>query len=135
VLSPGAEFLGAVKGVDHALPDSGATSPEKLSDLAGQAPKAPITPTRIYLDETVDWTAFTVWLSALLYARGDDIVRVKGVVRSAAGRLLLQTVRRQVQSPEILPEQGDTRDDNIIVMIGRGYTQSQIERSLRHFVG
>jgi len=56
-------------------------------------------------------------------------------VRSAAGRLLLQTVRKQVQSPEILPEQGDMRDDNIIVMIGRGYTQSQIERSLRHFVG
>mgnify|MGYP006270287985 FL=1 len=135
VMSPGATFSGAVKGVDHLLPDFDGTAPEPLIDLLGQAPKPPITPTRIYLDETVDWTAFTVWLSALLYARGDDIVRVKGVVRSAAGRLLLQTVRKQVQSPEILPEQGDMRDDNIIVMIGRGYTQSQIERSLRHFVG
>ena len=76
-----------------------------------------------------------MWLSALLHARGDDIVRVKGVVRTPAGRLLLQTVRKIVQSPEILPEQGDQREDNMIVLIGRGYTESQLRRSLRYFAG
>jgi len=67
--------------------------------------------------------------------RGIDIVRVKGVIRTPAGRLLLQTVRKIVQSPEILPELGDTREDNIVVMIGRGFTHAQLTKSLQHFVG
>jgi G3E family GTPase len=83
----------------------------------------------------VDWTAFTVWLSALLHARGDDVVRVKGVVRTPAGRLLLQTVRKVVQSPEILPEQAEEhgREDDTIVVIGRGYTAEELKCSLRKF--
>ena len=134
-INPGARISGAVKGVDHPLPDFSDAAPEALPELSGAPPKAPIQPTRLHLDDSIDWTAFTVWLSALLHARGDDIVRVKGVVRTPAGRLLLQTVRKVVQSPEILPEQGDTREDNMIVVIGRGYTASQLDRSLRHFSG
>lgn len=135
LLNPGARISGAAKGVEQPLPDFAGVAPEVLPDLSGEAPKAPITPTRLYIDDTIDWTAFTVWLSALLHARGSDIVRVKGVVRTPAGRLLLQTVRKVVQSPEILPEQGDTREDNMIVVIGRGYTSGQLRRSLKYFAG
>jgi len=135
VMSPGAMISGAVKGVPHQLPEFSQAKAESLKDLLAEDVKAPILPTRLHLDDSIDWTAFTVWLSALLYARGDDIVRVKGVIRTPAGRLLLQTVRKIVQSPEILPEQGDTREDNIVVMIGRGFTHSQLTKSLRHFVG
>ena len=106
-----------------------------MPDLTGAPQKAPITPARLNIDDSIDWTAYTVWLSALLHARGDDIVRVKGVVRTPAGRLLLQSVRKVVQSPEILPDQGDTREDNMIVVIGRGYTPDQLKRSLRYFAG
>lgn len=134
-LNPGAEVSGAVQGEEIALPDFSGVDADILPDLEGLPPKDPIMPTRLYIDETIDWTAFTVWLSALLHARGDDIVRVKGVVRTPAGRLLLQTVRKIVQSPEILPEQGDTREDNMIVVIGRGYTPDQLKRSLRYFTG
>jgi len=135
VMSPGAMISGAVKGVPHQLPEFSQANAESLKDLLAEDVKAPILPTRLHLDDSIDWTAFTVWLSALLYARGDDIVRVKGVIRTPAGRLLLQTVRKIVQSPEILPEQGDTREDNIVVMIGRGFTHSKLTKSLRHFVG
>jgi G3E family GTPase len=134
-MSPGARLSGAVKGVDQPLPDVSDASAEALPDLSGQAPKDPILPTRLSLDDDVDWTAFAVWLSALLYARGDDVVRVKGVVRTPAGRLLLQAVRKSVQAPELLPEQEDMREDNVIVMIGRGFTEDQLQRSLKHFVG
>ena len=89
---------------------------------------------RIALGDDVDWTAFTVWLSALLHARGDDVMRVKGVVRTPAGRLLLQSVRKMVQRPEILPEQDD-REDDMIVVIGRGYEERDLRRSLDYFVG
>jgi len=134
-LNPAARVTGAAMGVEVSLPSFDGVMPEVLPDLAGEPPKAPITPTRLYIDDTIDWTAFAVWLSALLHARGDDIVRVKGVVRTPTGRLLLQAVRKIVQSPEILPEQGDTREDNMIVVIGRGYTPDQLNRSLRYFAG
>ena len=135
LLNPGAKLSGAVKGAEVPLPPFADVAAEALPDLSGEPPKAPISPVRLHLDETIDWTAFTVWLSALLHARGDDIVRVKGVVRTPAGRLLLQAVRKVVQTPEILPEQDGLGEDNMIVLIGRGFTQSQLERSLKFFAG
>ena len=135
-LNLNAEIVGAVKGVPVALPNQQA-EPEVLADLGEAGARGPLTPTTIELDEHVDWTTFTVWLSALLHARGDDVVRVKGVVRTPAGRLLLQTVRRVVQAPELLAE-GDERSagsDDRIVVIGRGYDPEDIGRSLRSFAG
>ena len=134
-LNPLAVISGPSKGVEVPLPSFDGIAPVALPDLANQPARPPIAPARLYIDDSIDWTAFTVWLSALLHARGDDIVRVKGVVRTPAGRLLLQTVRKVVQSPEILPEQGDTREDNMIVVIGRGYTADQLKRSLKYFAG
>ena len=134
-LNPGAAISGSVRGSEVGLPDYGGVEPEPLPDISGQPDRGPIFATRLPLDAAVDWTAFAVWLSALLHARGDDVLRVKGVVRTPAGRLLLQSVRRIVQSPEILPEQtaGD-REDNTIVVIGRGYRAQDLKRSLAHFV-
>lgn len=128
-INPGAAVSGAVKGSDTALPSFVDACPEVLPELSGTMDSRPIFPARLRLDETVDWTVFSVWLSALLHARGDDVLRVKGVVRTSAGRLLLQAVRRVVQSPEILPEQID-REDNSIVVIGRGYQAQDLMRSL-----
>lgn len=137
LLNPGAAMVGTIKGSEVALPGFADVEAEILPTLSGGEELAPIFPARIVIDDTVDWAAFSVWLSALLHARGDDVVRVKGVVRTPAGRLLVQTVRRIVQSPEILPEQDDRpdREDNVIVVIGRGYEAEALTRSLRHFAG
>ncbi len=134
-LNPLAKLLGASMGVEIPLPEWEGVAPEHLPDLLHDEVRPPIIPARLYIDDSIDWTAFTVWLSALLHARGEDIVRVKGVVRTPAGRLLLQAVRKVVQSPEILPEQNDMREDNMIVVIGRGFTPEQLKRSLKHFAG
>jgi G3E family GTPase len=136
-LNPGAEISGAVLGSPFDLPEAGDAEPESLPDLDGEAERPAIFPTRLTIDDTIDWTAFSVWLSALLHARGDDVLRVKGVVRTPAGRLLLQSVRKVVQSPEILPEQADDggRDDNMVVVIGRGYRGEDLRRSLARFAG
>lgn len=133
LLNPGATRFGAVRGTETPLPDIGPAEPEILPELSG-TPQAPIFPSRLVIDEATDWTAFSVWLSALLHARGHDVVRVKGVVQTSAGRLLVQTVRKIVQSPEILPEQPG-REDNIIVVIGRGYREDDLKKSLRFFAG
>ena len=87
-INPGAAISGAVKGSEAALPPWDDAEPEALPDLSGDAERPAIFPTQLVIDETIDWTAFSVWLSALLHARGDDVLRVKGVVRTPAGRLL-----------------------------------------------
>ena len=135
-LNPGASLEGAVLGAPRVLPDAGDVDPEELPPLAGVGAAVPIFATRIVVGDTIDWTAFSVWLSALLHARGDDVMRVKGVVRTQAGRLLLQSVRRVVQSPEILPEREQVGgEDNAVVVIGRGYAADDLRRSLRFFAG
>ena len=133
-LNPGADLSGAVQGVPVALPAVEDVEPERLPALDDGAEPPAVFPVRLTIGGAVDWTVFAVWLSALLHARGDDVLRVKGVVRTPAGRLLLQSVRRVVQSPEILPEQ-QGREDNAVVVIGRGYRAEDLRRSLDRFAG
>lgn len=130
-LNPGATMSAAAHGSVVSLPDYDGAEPEPPAEPS-QATKAPIFATTLVLDSTINWTVFSVWLSALLHARGEDVLRVKGVARTPAGRLLLQSVRKVVQSPEILPDQND-RLDNLIVVIGRGYRAENLRRSLQYF--
>jgi G3E family GTPase len=131
-LNPGAAISGAARGSVVGLPAWDGNDSEPLPEPPADAGRSPIFATRLVLGPTTDWTALSVWLSALLHARGDDVLRVKGVARTPAGRLLLQSVRKTVQSPEILPEQND-RKDNIMVVIGRGYRAEDLGRSLEYF--
>jgi G3E family GTPase len=79
-----------------------------------------------------DWPAISLWLSGLLHTHGDHILRIKGVIRSPAGRLLIQTVRRSVQPPEILPE-GAGVDDSL-AFIGHSFDPQALDASLQRFL-
>ena len=131
-LNPLAKISGAARGSAVSLPKYDDADPVPLAEPAKEDARPPIFATTLVLDSTIDWTAFSIWLSALLHARGDDVLRVKGVARTPAGRLLVQSVRKVVQSPEILPEQNE-RSDNAMVVIGRGYRAEDLRRSLRYF--
>lgn len=48
----------------------------------------------------VGWQLLSVWLSALIHARGHQIMRIKGAADSPAGSLLLQSVGRHMQPPK-----------------------------------
>jgi G3E family GTPase len=136
-INPGAGVSGAVKGAECALSPIAGVAPERLADVGDSAGGSPIRALKIDIGEEIDWTAFSVWLSALIHARGDDILRVKGVLRTPAGRLLLQSVRRTVQSPEMLPDRDEdtSEQDNSLVFIGRGFGERALARSLHHFAG
>lgn len=136
-INPGATITGAMKGTETQLPNYASATPEMRADLGDTSGGAPIRALKIDIGDDIDWTAFSVWLSALIHARGDDILRVKGVMSTPAGRLLLQSVRRIVQSPEMLPdsEENDDNQENSLVFIGRGFTETALMRSLRHFAG
>jgi G3E family GTPase len=133
-LNPGATLSGSVMGSPADLPNASGVEPENLP-AADAETRARIEAATLELGEALDWPALTVWLSALIHARGDDILRIKGVVRTPRGRLLLQSVRRVVQSPEILPDEPATSDtrDGSLVFIGRHFTAGALARSLRAF--
>ena len=131
-VNPLAKISGAARGSAVRLPRYDGADPEPLAEPIQEDARPPIFATTLVLDPPVDWTAFSVWLSALLHARGDDVLRVKGVARTSAGRLLVQSVRKVVQSPEILPDQNEGAD-NAMVVIGRGYRAEDLRRSLQYF--
>lgn len=84
----------------------------------------------IDLDDLTDWNSLVVWVSALLSCHGDKILRLKGVVISPAGRLLIQGVGPNVQKPQVIPEELHDRG-NFLVLIGRGFEAESIMQSAR----
>ena len=135
VLNPGAALSGSAMGSPTELPDALGGDDETLPVVGAYGAGVPIRAAAIDLGKTLDWPALAVWLSALIHARGDDILRIKGSVRTPRGRILLQSVRKVVQSPEILPDEpvaGDNRD-GLLVLIGRRFTASELVRSLNAF--
>ena len=130
-LNPGADIMAAEKGAPFSLEGLTQSDPYALPSILNSDP---ILPTKIEIGDKIDWATFSVWLSALLYARGDDLVRVKGVFETPAGPVLLQAVRKSVQPPEMLPPEA-AQHQNQIVFIGRGYLGADLERSLDYFGG
>ena len=55
--------------------------------------------------EQLDWTAFGIWLTMLLQARGEDLLRVKGLLNvGGPGPLVLE--RRAARRPSTRPPRG-----------------------------
>ena len=139
-MNPAASISVAEQGLPLPLP----TDEGPPFDLPPLAEAPPIRAYRLEVGQrgageaTDGWVALSTWLSALLHARGDDVVRVKGVVRTPAGRLLLQSVRRVVQPPEILPDDdsvlaGPAPEEGTIVLIGRNIDAATLARSWQVF--
>ena len=88
----------------------------------------------LILDEEIDWTAFGVWLTMLLQARGEDILRVKGLLNTGdEGPLLLNGVQHVVHPPVHLDAWPDDDRRSRIVFIARGARGEDVERSLAAF--
>lgn len=139
-INPAPEIRACAFGVDEPLPDLSAALPVQLPDLDGQN-EEPLSSLPLDLNSYGqggdNWVGFSVWLSAMLHTHGTRMVRVKGVVRTPRGRLLLQSVRKVMQAPETLPDlpEGDGRSsDNTIVLIGRGLDPERIGTSLHHVI-
>lgn len=87
-------------------------------------------------DEPLDWTAFGIWLTMLLQARGNDVLRVKGLLNvGLEGPIVLNGVQHVVHPPEHLPAWPDEDRRSRIVFIGRGVEREALERSLAAFNG
>ncbi len=88
----------------------------------------------LFLEDELDWVAFGVWLTMLLQARGQDVLRVKGMLNvGGSGPLLLNGVQHAVHPPEHLEAWPDDDRRSRLVFIGRGFDGAELERSLAVF--
>ena len=84
--------------------------------------------------EPLEWTAFGIWLTMLLQCRGQDVLRVKGLLNvGAGGPLVLNGVQHVVHPPVHLDAWPDDDRRSRIVFIGRGIEKNQVEESLLAF--
>ncbi|MCP4384729.1 MAG: GTP-binding protein [Hyphomicrobiales bacterium] len=84
----------------------------------------------------IDWTAFGVWLTALLHVHGERILRVKGLlnVRESEMPVAIHGVQHVVHPPMHLNHWPDNDRTSRIVFITRGIDERAIRRSLATFV-
>ena len=135
-LNPGATLVEAVFGevAPSALLDGAPRDPRDLEFDESAEHAHEVRALCVTFDEPLDWTAFGIWLTMLLQARGQDVLRVKGLLDvGAEGPLLLNGVQHVVHPPEHLPEWPDDDRRSRLVFIGRGFDRGMLERSLAAF--
>jgi G3E family GTPase len=85
-------------------------------------------------DEPIDWNAFGLWLSMLLHARGEDVLRVKGLINvGEEGPVLLNGVQHIIHPPEHLPSWPTEDRRSHVIFIMRNIDPQEIITSLQAF--
>jgi G3E family GTPase len=88
----------------------------------------------ISFDKPLDWTTFGLWLSMLLHARGEEILRVKGMLNvGEIGPILLNGVQHIIHPPEHLNKWPSEDERSRIVFIMQSIKPEEILGSLKAF--
>jgi G3E family GTPase len=90
----------------------------------------------IVFDRPVDWVTLGIWLTMLLHAHGERVLRVKGLldVAGAAHPVLINGVQHVMHRPLHLDAWPDADRRSRLVFIVRGLPRDLIERSCRAFL-
>jgi len=86
-------------------------------------------------DDALDWTAFGIWLTMLLHAHGEKVLRVKGIlnVKGVEAPVVINGVQHVVHPPMHLKSWPDDDRRSKIVFIVDDIEQKLVERSLAAF--
>jgi G3E family GTPase len=86
-------------------------------------------------ERPLDWTMFGIWLSMLLAARGEDVLRVKGLLNAAGsdGPVVINGVQHVIHPPVHLAAWPDDDRSSRLVLIVREIAAGAVERSLLAF--
>ena len=85
-------------------------------------------------DGALDWLGFAVWLSMLLHAHGEDVLRVKGLLELEDGSVAsVNGVQHVVHPPEHLPREAVSEGSSRVVFITRGIDVQRLRRSFEAF--
>lgn len=138
-LSPSARISTAVYGEidleEFFTPRERQVDPLAIQQLNGQSGgEGSIRSISLSFDGPLDWAAFTIWLSMLLHARGEDVLRVKGMLDVGdSGPVVLNGVQHIIHPPEHLPEWPGEEVRSHLVFIVKDIDPREIARSLELF--
>jgi G3E family GTPase len=150
-LNPAADILDT-QGLDvlaslletRALPGrivaAGAGAQNMGSDPAIQVQQAEHTPAvaalSFTLEDPIEWSPFSVWLSLLLNAHGERIMRFKALVNVSgwSGPVVFDGIHHLIHPPVHLPAWPDGSRTSRFVVIAQGVAMPRIEASLRDFL-
>ena len=154
-INPGAPVLRAVLGdvaVADLLPPSGASSaaPEEVERWLAAMDDADephahdggdahvhhgdVLASAMVFERPLDWTAFGVWLTMLLADRGEDVLRVKGLLDvGGPGPVVVNGVQHVVHPPQHLAAWPGDDHRSRVVFVTRGIDHDAVEASLAAF--
>jgi G3E family GTPase len=139
---PACEVIGAAARDDDALLHDALRFSEAVAahDVSGHVHDASAHDHRIRafalsFEQPLDWTMFGIWLSLLLAARGEDVLRVKGLLNAAGseGPVVINGVQHVIHPPVHLPAWPDDDHSSRLVLIVREIAADDVERSLLAF--
>jgi G3E family GTPase len=88
----------------------------------------------IRFDGAIEWAQFVVWLSLLLHAYGECVLRVKGMIDMGTdGPVVLQGVQHVIHPPEHLATWPISPPQSTLTFILRGIPSESLLNSLRVF--
>ena len=139
-INPSARVLEAAFGetdADELFRPSGAGSHAVPEALTGEPHDVGETHSvSLTFDGSVDWTAFGIWLSMLLHARGVDVLRVKGLLDvGEMGPVVVNGVQHTIHPPAHLDRWPDEDRRSRIVFITKGIRPEELLGSLESFSG
>jgi G3E family GTPase len=138
-LNPAASLRIALHGVLGDEPAPAGRAPRKADRAAADsindlAHTDDVSSLSLQPDGPVDWLGFAVWLSMLLHARGQDVLRVKGLLELDEGTLVsVNGVQHVVHTPEHLDRGTVSGPSPGIVFITRGIEIERVRESFDAF--
>jgi G3E family GTPase len=111
--------------------------PQPARRLTADAPHAPeVQSFCMVFDHPVDWARFGIWLTMLLHAHGERVLRVKGLlaVEGTEDPIFINGVQHVVHAPLHLDAWPDDDRRSRLVFIIRDLSRDLIERSARAFL-
>jgi len=96
---------------------------------------ARITAFALVFERPMDWTAFGIWLTMLLQSRGEDVLRVKGILNvvGVPTPVVIHGVQHIVHPPVHMKKWPDDDKRSRIVFIVRDISKEEIANSLSAF--
>ena len=140
-LNPSAQVVEATFGEVDAeelfYPDGGPSAAAYLAGEAGDPHDVGDTySVSLTFDRAIDWTAFGIWFSMLLHARGEDVLRVKGLLDvGETGPVVLNGVQHVIHPPEHLDAWPDEDRRTRIIFITKRIRAEELLDSLQAFRG
>jgi G3E family GTPase len=107
-----------------------------VADAPQAEHSADIASVAIRLEDAVPWSAFAVWLSLLIHAHGEKLLRFKALLDVAGwpGPVALDAIHHMVHPPRHLAAWPDGPRHSRLVFIAQGLDVRRIEPSLRSFL-